>query len=217
MRTGTLNNYVQWSKSWGGVRKCYEAKPTLLVGGFDMKLEDMPNYPNVLPAGTPVRVDETAGVRSIVPLYTFKVVAVDAAEKKITVEKYETGSVAKVGMKLIVIGDDLSVAAANVATVSEVDASASDKDVITLDAVTGISEGAVLGEAGNDSKLKVVPNALTYCDNQIADRDAYAMDVDACWNCIDKPVLERRMPPITDSIKAALREAGCFFRFSNRK
>jgi hypothetical protein len=145
------------------------------------------------------------------------VVAVDAAEKKITVEKYETGSVAKVGMKLIVIGDDLSEAAANVATVSEVDASASDKDVITLDAVTGISEGAVLGEAGNDSKLKVVPNALTYCDNQIADRDAYAMDVDACWNCIDKPVLERRMPPITDSIKAALREAGCFFRFSNRK
>jgi hypothetical protein len=217
MRTGTLNNYVQWSKSWGGVRKCYEAKPTLLVGGFDMKLEDMPAYPNVLPAGSPVRVDETAGVRSIVPLYTFKVVAVDAAEKKITVEKYETGSVAKVGMKLIVIGDDLSEAAANVATVSEVDASASDKDVITLDAVTGISEGAVLGEAGDDSKLKVVPNALTYCDNQIADRDAYAMDVDACWNCIDKPVLERRMPPITDSIKAALREAGCFFRFSNRK
>jgi hypothetical protein len=217
MRTGTLNNYVQWSKSWGGVRKCYEAKPTLLVGGFDMKLEDMPAYPNVVPAGSPVRVDETAGVRSIVPLYTFKVVAVDAAEKKITVEKYETGSVAKVGMKLIVIGDDLSEAAANVATVSEVDASASDKDVITLDAVTGISEGAVLGEAGNDSKLKVVPNALTYCDNQIADRDAYAMDVDACWNCIDKPVLERRMPPITDSIKAALREAGCFFRFSNRK
>ena len=217
MRTGTLNNYVQWSKSWGGVRKCYEAKPTLLVGGFDMKLEDMPNYPNVLPAGTPVRVDETAGVRSIVPLYTFKVTAVDATEKKITVEKFETGSVAKVGMKLIVIGDDLSESAANVATVSEVDASASDKDVITLDAVTGISEGAVLAEAGNDSKVKVVPNALTYCDNQIADRDAYAMDVDACWNCIDKPVLERRMPPITDSIKAALREAGCFFRFSNRK
>ena len=217
MRTGTLNNYVQWSKSWGGVRKCYEAKPTLLVGGFDMKLEDMPNYPNVLPAGTPVRVDETAGVRSIVPLYTFKVVAVDAAEKKITVEKFETGSVAKVGMKLIVVGNDLSAVATNVATVSDVDASASDKDVITLDAVTGISEGSVLAEAGTDSKVKVVPNALTYCDNQIADRDAYAMDVDACWNCIDKPVLERRMPPITDSIKAALREAGCFFRFSNRK
>ena len=217
MRTGTLNNYVQWSKSWGGVRKCYEAKPTLLVGGFDMKLEDMPNYPNVLPAGTPVCVDETAGVRSIVPLYTFKVVAVDAAEKKITVEKFETGSVAKVGMKLIVVGNDLSAVATNVATVSDVDASASDKDVITLDAVTGISDGSVLAEAGTDSKVKVVPNALTYCDNQIADRDAYAMDVDACWNCIDKPVLERRMPPITDSIKAALREAGCFFRFSNRK
>ena len=217
MRTGTLNNYVQWSKSWGGVRKCYEAKPTILVGGFSVKLEDMPIYPNAMAAGTLVCVDESAEARSIVPLYTFKVKDIDATKKTVTVEKFETGSVAKVGMKLIVVGNDLSAVATNVATVSDVDASASDKDVITLDAVTGISEGSVLAEAGTDSKVKVVPNALTYCDNQIADRDAYAMDVDACWNCIDKPVLERRMPPITDSIKAALREAGCFFRFSNRK
>lgn len=217
MRTGTLNNYVQWSKSWGGVRKCYEAKPTILVGGFSIDLANMPDYPNVLPAGTPVCVDETAGVRSIVPLYTFKVLAVDATNSTITVEKFETGSVAKVGMKLIVVGANLGTAASNVATVSAVDATAGDVDVLTVSAVTGISEGAVLAEAGADSKVKVVPNALTYCDNQIADRDAIAMDVDACWNCIDKPVLERRMPPITDSIKAALRDAGCFFRFSNRK
>ena len=217
MRTGTLNNYVQWSKNWGGVRKCYEAKPTLLVGGFSIDLKAMPDYPNVMPAGTPVFVDETAGVRSIAPLYTFKVKSVDSAANKITVEKFETGSVAKVGMKLIVVGNDLSTAAANVATISAIDSSASDKDVLTVDAVTGITEGAVLAEAGADKKVKVVPNALTYCDNQIADRDAYAMDVDACWNCIDKPVLERRMPPLTASLKKALADAGCFFRFSNRK
>ena len=156
MRTGTLNNYVQWSKNWGGVRKCYEAKPTLLVGGFSIDLKAMPDYPNVMPAGTPVFVDETAGARSIAPLYTFKVKSVDAAANKITVEKFETGSVAKVGMKLIVVGDDLSTAAANVATISAIDSSASDKDVLTTLANT------TQDEAGNDvilvedAKTKVV-------------------------------------------------------------
>ena len=217
MRTGTLNNYVQWSKSWGGVRKCYEAKPTILVGGFSVNLEDMPNYPNVMAAGTLVYADETAGVRSIVPLYTFKVKSVDSNAKTVTVEKFETGSIAKVGMKLIVVGDDLSEAAENVATISAIDSSAADVDVLTVNAVTGISEGVVLAEAGSNSKVKVVPNALTYCDNLIADRDAIAMDIDAVWNCIDKPVLERRMPPLTASLKKALADAGCFFRFSNRK
>ena len=120
MRTGTLNNYVQWSKSWGGVRKCYEAKPTILVGGFDIDLALMPTYPNAMAAGTPGYADETAGVRSFVPLYTFKVKEVDAGASTITVEKFETGSVAKVGMELIVVGDNLANAAANSSKVTAV-------------------------------------------------------------------------------------------------
>lgn len=216
MRQGTINNYVKWSKNWGGVRKCYEAKPTLLVGGFDCKIADMPLYPNAMAAGTLVFADETAGVRSIVPLFTFKVTAVDSENNTITVEKFETGSIAKSGMKLIVVGSDLATAAANVATIASIDASALDVDVITVDSVKGISVGDVLAEAGADKKVKVVPNALTYCDN-VLDPDAYAIDVDAVWNCIDKPVLERRMPPLTASLKKALAENGCFFRFSNRK
>lgn len=216
MRQGTINNYVKWSKNWGGVRKCYEAKPTLLVGGFDCKIADMPLYPNAMAAGTLVFADETAGVRSIVPLFTFKVTAVDSEHSTITVEKFETGSIAKSGMKLIVVGSDLATAAANVATIASIDASALDVDVITVDSVKGISVGDVLAEAGADKKVKVVPNALTYCDN-VLDPDAYAIDVDAVWNCIDKPVLERRMPPLTASLKKALADNGCFFRFSNRK
>jgi hypothetical protein len=216
MRQGTINNYVKWSKNWGGVRKCYEAKPTLLVGGFDCKIADMPLYPNAMAAGTLVFADETAGVRSIVPLFTFKVTAVDSEHSTITVEKFETGSIAKSGMKLIVVGSDLATAAANVATIASIDASALDVDVITVDSVEGISVGDVLAEAGADKKVKVVPNALTYCDN-VLDPDAYAIDVDAVWNCIDKPVLERRMPPLTASLKKALADNGCFFRFSNRK
>lgn len=216
MRQGTINNYVKWSKNWGGVRKCYEAKPTLLVGGFDCKIADMPLYPNAMAAGTLVFADETEGVRSIVPLFTFKVTAVDSENNTITVEKFETGSIAKSGMKLIVVGSDLATAAANVATIASIDASALDVDVLTVDSVEGISVGDVLAEAGADKKVKVVPNALTYCDN-VLDPDAYAIDVDAVWNCIDKPVLERRMPPLTASLKKALAENGCFFRFSNRK
>lgn len=216
MRQGTINNYVKWSKNWGGVRKCYEAKPTLLVGGFDCKIADMPLYPNAMAAGTLVFADETAGVRSIVPLFTFKVTAVDSEHSTITVEKFETGSIAKSGMKLIVVGSDLATAAAKVATIANIDASALDVDVLTVDSVEGISVGDVLAEAGADKKVKVVPNALTYCDN-VLDPDAYAIDVDAVWNCIDKPVLERRMPPLTASLKKALADNGCFFRFSNRK
>lgn len=216
MRQGTLNNYVKWSKNWGGVRKCYESKPTILVGGFDIDLALMPAYPNAMAAGTLGYADESAGVRSFVPLYTFTVKAVDAEAKTLTVEKFETGSIAKVGMKLIVVGENLATAAANVAEVTAIDSSASDVDVLTVNAVTGFTAGAVIAEAGADSKVKVVPNCLTYCDN-VLDPDSIAMDIDAVWNCIDKPVLERRMPPLTASLKKALADNGCFFRFSNRK
>lgn len=214
MRTGTINNYVQWSKSFGGVRKCYEGKPTIAVGGFQIDTKLMPQNGAAMAAGTLVYADEQA--RTIVPLYTFRVKAVDSSKKTVTVEKFETGSIAKVGMKLLVVGADLSAAASKVATISAIDASAGDVDVLTVDDVTGVTEGAVLAEAGDDSKVKVVPNGLTYCDN-VLDPDAYAMDVDYIWNCMEKPVLERRMPPLTASLKKALRDNECYFRFSNRK
>lgn len=216
MRQGTINNYIKLSKNFGGVRKCYEGKPSIAVGGFMCDPALMPTYPNAMAAGTLVYADESAGARTIVPIYTFKVKSVDTNKKTVTVEKFETGTIAKVGMKLIVVGNDLSVAATNVATVSAIDSSAEDVDVLSVDAVTGISEDAVLAEAGSDNKIKAVPNGLTYCDNAI-DPDAYAIDIDYIWNCMEKPVLERRMPPLTASLKKALRDNECYFRFSNRK
>ena len=214
MRTGTINNYIKFSKNFGGVRKCYEGKPTVAVGGFSCETALLPVNGAVMAAGTPVYADEQA--RTIVPLYTFKVKSVDSTNSKITVEKYETRSVAKVGMKLLVVGNDLTAAATDVATISEIDSSASDVDVLTVDKVAGATAGAVLAEAGADSKIKVIPNGLTYCDN-VLDPDAYAIDIDYVWNCMEKPVLERRMPPITASLKKALRDNECYFRFSNRK
>lgn len=216
MRQGTINNYVHFSQSFGGVRKCYESKPNLLVGGFRIDLSLMPTYPNAMAAGTLAHANESAEARSVVPLYTFKVLEVDTQNKTVKVEKYETGTIAKVGMKLLVVGEDLSVAADSVATIASIDSSASDYDLLTVDVTDSIKKDDVLAEAGNDSKIKVIPNGLTYCDN-VLDPDSTAMDIDVAWNCIDKPVLERRMPPLTESLKKALRENGCFFRFSNRK
>ena len=146
--------------------------------------------------------------------------------KTITSEHFKTISrsecfakdviIAKIGMKLIVVGTDLSTAAENVATVSTIDSSADDVDVLTVDAVTGFAADNVIAEAGNDSKIKAIPNGLTYCDN-VLDPDAYAIDIDYIWNCMEKPVLERRMPPLTASLKKALRDNECYFRFSPRK
>lgn len=216
MRQGTINNYIKFSKNFGGVRKCYEGKPTIAVGGFMCDPKLMPLNGAVMAAGTLIYADEQA--RTIVPLYTFKVMEVDTANKTIKVEKYETGTIAKVGMVLGVVGTDLSAAVTNVATVASIDSSNADFDLLTVDAVTGIAKDNVLAEFDSDTKKMAVaaPNGLTYCDN-VLDPDAYAIDIDYIWNCMEKPVLERRMPPLTESLKKALRDNECYFRFSNRK
>ena len=221
MRQGTINNYVKFSKNFGGVRKCYEGKPIIAVGGFSCNPELMPENGSAMAAGTLVYADEQD--RTIVPLYTFKVLEVNTSDKTVKVEKFETGSIAKVGMKLLVVGDDLTQAVSNIATVTAVDSTATDYDILTMDDVVAdsaafIAEGDVLAEAKSSEvkKVKVIPNGLTYCDN-VLDPDAYAIDIDYVWNCMEKPVLERRMPPLTASLKKALRDNECYFRFSNRK
>jgi len=228
MKTGTLNNYVQFSNKFGGVRKCYEGKPVISVGGYSIDLEDMPARPNALPAGTPVYADDQA--RTVVPLYTFKVLEVDTVNSAVKVEKFETGSVAKVGMVLATLnpfeyGDALPFTCGDAVEVTAVDASNEGYDILTVsglvpDSDPVIAAGDVIVEViedDNDNIVpKIVPNALTYCDN-VLDPDAYAMDIDVVWNCTDKAVLERRMPPLVNSLKKALLENGCFFRFSNRK
>lgn len=220
MRTGTINNYVKFSKSFGGVRKCYEGKPEIVVGGFSCDKSLMPLDGAAMAAGTPVLYDEQ--LRTLVPLYTFRVLEVDTEENTIKVEKFETGSIAKVGMNLIVVGDDLTAAAAAVLTITAIDKSASDYDILTVTGLTGgssanVQVGDILAEAMSAvvKKVKVIPNGLTYCDN-VLDNDAYAIDVDPIYFSV-RPVLERRMPPLTASLKKALIENGCYFNFSNRK
>lgn len=213
MRQGTINNYVKFSKNFGGVRKCYEGKPTIAVGGFMCETALMPINGAVMAAGTLVYADEQA--RTIVPIYTFKVL--EASGTTIKVEKFETGTIAKVGMILGVVGEDLTQAATATSTIKSIDSENADYDVLTVDTVAeGIKEGVVIAEFTAEKKITAIPNGLTYCDN-VLDPDAYAIDIDYIWNCMEKPVLERRMPPLTASLKKALRDNECYFRFSNRK
>lgn len=224
MRNGTLNNYTNFSKNIGGIRKAYEGHnlPWMLYGGFKFpSLDVLPAPGNVLPAFTPVKVDEVA--RTITPLYIFEVKSVDAANNKVSVLKDVEGTRAKVGMPLILVGANLSTAATNVATVTAIDSSNEGYDVLTLSASPATSgtawwsAGDFLAEADSTSskKVKVIPNALTPYDTCV-DEDAFMLDGDAVWGA-DSPILERRIVPIPASIKAALKSADCVFRFSNRK
>lgn len=212
---GTFNQRVQFSGKIGGFRKVFEGQVKLLVGGFNYDIKDLPTPGNVLPAGTPVYCDEVA--RTIVPLITFRVKAVEG--KDIHVEKFNEGTRAKVGQTLIVVPEDLTKAAAAdaAAQIKSIDNSNATYDILTVDAIPeGVEEGAVICIANDEYKAKCVPNALTAYDTVLSN-EAVAADGDGAWNCLDFPVLERRMPPITDSIKKALADAGCFFRWSNRK
>lgn len=215
MRQGTMNNLTKWKKSWGGAVRCFDSKPTLLVGGFKFTLTELPESGNVLPAGSPVYCDEVN--RTISPLYLFGVKAVDTEGKKITVVKGMEGTRVKVGMTLIMLGDSLDSAATTNMTVTAIDSTAEDVDVITVDAVeSGLAEGKVIAQSNGERKVKVVPNALTPYDTCV-DEDAFACDGEGAWACYDTPVLENRIPVLPTVIKNALREAGCYFRFSNRK
>ena len=188
---GTLNNYTKFSKKWGGVRKAYEGHdaPWMLTGGFMFpSLDVLPTKGNALPAFSPVYADEEA--RTIVPLYVFEVKAVDGT--KVSVVKNEEGTRAKVGMKLMVTPGSIG-ATGSPATVTAIDSSADDVDVLILSA----------------------SNTLTPYDCFV-DEYAYALDCEACWGATS-PILERRIVALPAIIKTALKDAGCVFRFSSRK
>ena len=212
MMQGTLNNYTKFSKNWGGVRKAYEGHeaPWILTGGFMFpSLDVLPAKGNALPAFSPVKADEVT--REIVPLYVFEVKAVDGT--KVTVAKNEEGTRAKVGMKVMVTPADLT-NTGSPATINAIDSSAADVDVLTLSTSIG-SVGGTLVEAGDDNKIKVVPNTLTPYDCFV-DEYAYALDCEACWGA-SSPILERRIAALPAVIKAALKDAGCVFWYSPRK
>lgn len=196
---GTFNQSVRYSTKIGGYRRVFEGHVSLLVGGFSFDLNDLPETGNVLPAGTPVYVDEVA--RTIKPLYGFKVLKNDGTA--LTVEKGLSGTRAKVGM---------TIEGQKVASIDKSDPTC---DVLTMEAaVTTAKVGGVVYGVMDGKDIKTKVNALTPYDTCL-DPHVVSADGDGAW-ASDFPVLETRMPPITDEVKKALNSNGCFFRFSNR-
>lgn len=192
----------------------FEGKPELLTGGFNFDLKDLPKAGHVLPAGTPVCVDEQK--RTIKPLQTFAVKEVSGTTIKVikAVGGVSTGTRIKAGDTLVILGNDLT-AAGTAIKVSAVDSSNEEYDVLTVDAATGVSETTILAMAQSDGKPYCAPNALLAYDKCL-DENAYEAYGEAAFFSA-RPVYERRMPPINDAVKKALADAGCFFRFSQSK
>lgn len=201
MVSGTFDQGIQFSKKFGGVRKVFEAKPWLLVGGFKFNLADLPTPGQVLPAGAPVYCDEEA--RTIVPIYTIKVKSIEGAV--VTVAKDSWGVPLKANMVLST-GE----------TVSKVENGNGVYTVTLSAAPTGAKEGSILTiypeSVGKDG---VKANALLPYDVCL-DPAAKWANGEGAWMC-EYPVLIRRTFPMTDDIKKQLRDAGCGFYFSNRK
>lgn len=203
---GTFNQVVKASKDFGGSKVVFEGHPSLLVGGFFFTLTDLPAPGEVLPCGTPVNCDEAN--RTITPVITAKVSSVSST----TVNLVSNGGAFKVGDTVAEFPANLATAAENYATISAIEG-----NKLTLSAaITGLAANDVLVVVDATSKkVKAVPNALLPYD-VVRDENAISVDGDGMW-ANDRPILERRMPPVNDAIKAALVAAGCQFKWSNRK
>lgn len=199
MSKGTFNQSVCYSNKIGGYRKVFEGHVAMLVGGFNWDLKDLPEAGNVLPAGTPVYIDEEA--RTIKPLCGFKVVSNEGTT--LTVEKGIFGTCAKVGMT---IGGQ---------KVKAVDISKHLVAVLTMEAaVDSVKKGDVVYGTVDGEDITGKVNALTPYDICL-DGNAVSADGDGVWKS-EYPVLVTRMPPVTDEVLKALNSNGCFFRFSKR-
>lgn len=201
MLSGTFDQGIKFSKEFGGVRKVFEAKPFLLVGGFKFNLEDLPTAGQVLPAGAPVYCDEEK--RTITPIYTITVKGIEGSV--VTVAKDSWGIPLKADMVLST-GE----------TVSAVENGDGEYKVTLSAAPSGAAAGSVLTVYPKSvGSTGVKANALLPYDVCL-DPAAKWANGDGAWFC-EYPVLVRRTFPLTDDIKTQLRDAGCAFYFSNRK
>jgi hypothetical protein len=208
---GTVGAVVQAKGNFGGGLVVFEGKPELLIGGFNFKMDDLPAVGDVLPCGTPVYCDEAADARSITPIITAEVIAVDGTT--VTLKDHGFGNVPfKVGATVAELPVDLTSAASYYATISK-----KEGNVLTLSgAITGLAVGDILVEVAADTKkVKAIPNALLPYD-VVRGENEISRTGDGMYKN-DRPILERRMPAVNDAIKAALVAAGCQFKWSNRK
>lgn len=206
---GTYNQIIKKSSSkFGGALVVFEGHPQLLVGGFNYNLNDLP-VGVVLPCGTPVYCDEVN--RTITPIITAKVKS--RAGTEVTFETYGFDQCAfKVGDVIGVLPENLSQASEAYGTVAAVNGN---KVTLQTEVPAMTSTGIVAVLNPSTHKIKAYPNAITPYD-VVRSADAVSVDGDGMIGN-DRPLLERRMPPYNDALKAAVQANGHKLTFSNRK
>lgn len=212
---GAADNYVQFADKVGGAREVFEGQPKVLVGGCTFNISQMPAYPNVLPAATPIYVDEVA--RTIDIHYAFGVYEAANASTTIKVKKGFEGSRIKVGMNIMKATAKVATTGTAV-TVTAVDTTDPAFDVVTVDSALTLTLTDVIWEAdkaGTGAKVKVVPNALTDRDKRLVPGSSHVNGA-TIFMC-DGAILENRIPPVSDAIKLALKENDCFFRYTKHQ
>ncbi len=207
---GTYNQIIKKASTrMGGALVVFEGHPQLLVGGFNFNLDDLPAPGCVLPCGTPVYCDEAT--RVIIPVITAKVASREG--KVINLVSFGFDRCAfKVGDVVGSLPDNLSSASTAYSTVTAVDG-----NTITLaDEVANITANGILAVLNSTNhKVKAAPNAILPYD-VVRSADAVSVDGDGMIGN-DRPLLERRMPPYNDAMKAAVQANGHKLTFSNRK
>jgi len=217
MAINSAQNQIAFSDKIGGAKQVFEGKVYPLVGGATFTLADLPDYPNALPAATPIYFNEAT--RKIDVHYAFSVVDAVSSNTSVKLKKGAEGSRVKVGM-LLMVAPATAATTGQSYLVSAVDKSNADYDVVTLGAAITAAAGAILVEAAGteaaaDATMKVVPNCLLDRD-VVKDPKAVSVNGTGVFKS-DAPVLVRRISPICDAVKTALREAGCSFFWSVRK
>lgn len=216
MAINSASNQIAFSEKIGGACQVFEGKVYPLVGGATFDLTMLPTYPNVLPAATPINLNEET--RKISVHYAFEVVE-ETSTTSLKVKKGKEGTRVKVGM-LLMAAPATATAKGQSYLVSAVDNTNAEYDLVTLGAAITAAKGAILVEADGEAasaeaSMKVVPNCLLDRD-VIKDPKAISVNGTGVFKS-DAPVLTRRVPPICDAVKAALRDAGCSFYWSVRK
>ncbi len=211
---GTYNQIIKKSSTkLGGALVVFEGHPQLLVGGFNFDLDDLPAPGIVLPCGTPVYCDEAA--RTITPVVTATVSAVDGTDAtKVTLADVGFGTCAfNVGDTVAIVPASLNtvITSGNYATITAIDG----LEITLSGEITSLTANKVIVQLDSSKKIKAVPNAILPYD-VCRSADAISVDGDGMIGN-DRPLLERRMPPYNDALKAAVQANGHKLTFSNRK
>ncbi|MCQ2231424.1 MAG: hypothetical protein MJZ30_06200 [Paludibacteraceae bacterium] len=213
------NNNIRWKDKVGGSRTVFEGNVKTRVGGAEIAVSELPEYPNVLPMGTPIYQDEIARVTTV--HYEFEVAEKATSATEVKIVKGPEGTRVKVGMALMAEQTSMETGATAVSTVTAVDSSNADYDIVTIDAAASFNAGAILWEANPTSKnskyyVKVKPNGLTDVD-LVAVPGTYSVKCASVYFS-DSPILLRRLPALSKVVRKYMnQEEFCYFNWAEHK